>query len=204
MSHDPRLFHLSGRTCIHCLGSERTGDMLEKDCEHEWGEPAILTALLVTELPFPDDDPKGFLSDSCYPPEWWIDIRVLTEEERRLLEAGKAKLQITIRRIAPAERHTGGPVKFSDWWRGQSLRLQITERRRLYRRADGADAWFAQIVSGEIKEPTGGLRGTGVVGRTSEEAVQKLAHSLRGQLLIIDADRESRREIECPNEWEPE
>jgi hypothetical protein len=40
-------------------------------------------------------------------------------------------------------------------------------------------------------------------GNTPEAAIENYAQQVRGELLVIGAFSESRREIRCPNEWSP-
>lgn len=48
----------------------------------------------------------------------------------------------------------------------------------------------------------GMLRGVGGNGNTPEAAIADYASELRGKRIAIDAYKPTRREIQCPNEWE--
>lgn len=102
-------------------------------------------------------------------------------------------MKIEINRVA------GGPIKFSAFADRHDLTLEVNERPGVF---DGR-RYYAHFKKCEVKRACGllGLYGN---GRTPEVATAAYSEALRGETLVIDAFADTRREIQCPNEWEPE
>ena len=88
-------------------------------------------------------------------------------------------------------------VSFEHFAEQHDLTLEMHERHGKYTLAG---RYYCYFVNGEVSEP-GVLVGTVGNGQTKEAAIQDYAHKLKGQLLVIDAYKSSRRSIQCPNEW---
>jgi hypothetical protein len=66
----------------------------------------------------------------------------------------------------------------------------------------GESRYFATCDGVETVEPDGMLCGEFGNGSTREAAVLDYARRLAGRRIVVDARLPSRRELQCPNEWE--
>ncbi len=65
---------------------------------------------------------------------------------------------------------------------------------------DGLKRYYAKFEKSETME-RGCLVGTYGNGSTKQDAVEDYKQELLGKRLAVDASSDSRREIQCPNEW---
>ena len=96
---------------------------------------------------------------------------------------------------------TTRPIYFDQFASAHGLNLIVKYRQTLPKGADERSRFYAAFDRAEVKHG-GMLKGEYGDGPTPEEATKAYAQALRGQLLVIDAYKSSRREIRCPSEWE--
>jgi hypothetical protein len=101
-------------------------------------------------------------------------------------------MRIVVHRVGQPER------TFAQWAEELDLTMHVSERMR--------DMWhygryYASFRNVEISE-RGLLVSASGNGDTPEEAIEAYANALvGGRRLVIDAYKESRREVVTPNEW---
>lgn len=83
-----------------------------------------------------------------------------------------------------------------------SLVMSIQERKLDgYSKANQLKRYCASFKDTEVKDGSV-LRNTYGQGNTLKEAIEDYSKKILGELLIVDAFKNKRREIQCPNEWE--
>lgn len=92
------------------------------------------------------------------------------------------------------------PSSFEQFADAHGLVLEIHERPRSIE-GDGM-RFYAHFKRAEVKD-RGGLLSLNGNGATKQAAIEEYAKRLRGQTLVIGAYTPERREIQCPNEWQP-
>lgn len=103
-------------------------------------------------------------------------------------------MNITITRV-------GEQLTFAEFADKHGLEMQVAERTiDDYIKRHKIARWCAHFKHAEVKGP-GILSSVSGNGDTPEQAIADYARQLPGQLLVIDAFRPTRREIQCPNEW---
>ena len=90
---------------------------------------------------------------------------------------------------------------FGDFADRHSLTLVVKERPIDREWVHGR--YYAYVEGAEVKEGRL-LRSTYGNGVTPDKAISEYAGRLRGLILVINADGDDRRELQCPNEWLPE
>lgn len=109
-------------------------------------------------------------------------------------EARAGALRYEIRRVG------GAPIGFGAFADQHGLKLVVHERPGWI---GGVPRYYAIFDYCDVKEGPC-LVGKFGNGGTPEEAVLDYAKEIAGERLVFRSGHDDRREIQCPNEWEPE
>lgn len=90
----------------------------------------------------------------------------------------------------------GAPVSSDEFADRHELQMIVRERPRRLE----LSRFYASFDGTEVKGD-GVLIGMSGNGNSPEEAITDYLTGIRGQVLVVDAWNDKRREIECPNDW---
>jgi hypothetical protein len=87
---------------------------------------------------------------------------------------------------------------FGEFCDAEHLVVTVRERAEEF----GKNRYFATIDNVDVREAGNMLRGALGNGATREAAVLAYARRLAGRRIVVGAGTNSRRNLQCPNDWE--